>query len=59
MPMHSWPKSAGSYPRMKARELILAKLYDIAHAELERYLNAEKRNTGLCSGLRICGISTR
>ena len=28
----------------KARELILAKLYDIAHAELERYLNTEKRS---------------
>ena len=25
-------------------KLILAKLYDIAHTELERYLNAEKRN---------------
>ena len=29
---------------MKARELILDKLYDIAHTELERYLNAEKRS---------------
>ena len=27
----------------EARQLILTKLYDIAHAELERYLNAEKR----------------
>ena len=28
----------------KARALILAKLYDIAHGELEQYLNAEKRS---------------
>lgn len=28
---------------MKARRLILKKIYDIANAELERYLNAEKR----------------
>ena len=34
----------GQLSEEKARELILAKLYDIAHAELERYLNAEKRN---------------
>ena len=32
----------GQLSEEKARELILAKLYDIAHAELERYLNAEK-----------------
>ena len=34
----------GQLSEEKARELILAKLYDIAHAELERYLNAEKRS---------------
>ncbi len=34
----------GQLSEEKARELILAKLYDIAQAELERYLNAEKRN---------------
>ena len=34
----------GQLSEEKARELILAKLYDIAHTELERYLNAEKRN---------------
>ena len=33
----------GQLSEEKARELILAKLYDIAHTELERYLNAEKR----------------
>ena len=32
----------GQLSQDEARELILAKLYDIAHAELERYLNAEK-----------------
>ena len=39
----------GQLSEEKARELILAKLYDIAHAELERYLNAEKR--GLVLGI--------
>ena len=39
----------GQLSEEKARELILAKLYDIAHAELERYLNAEKRQ--LISGM--------
>ena len=34
----------GQLSEEKARELILAKLYDIVHAELERYLNAEKRS---------------
>ena len=34
----------GQLSEDEARELILAKLYDIAHAELERYLNAEKRS---------------
>ena len=34
----------GQLSEEKARQLILAKLYDIAHAELERYLNAEKRS---------------
>ena len=34
----------GQLSEEKARELILAKLYDIAQAELERYLNAEKRS---------------
>ena len=34
----------GQLSEDKARELILAKLYDIALAELERYLNAEKRS---------------
>ena len=34
----------GQLSEDEACELILAKLYDIAHAELERYLNAEKRN---------------
>ena len=34
----------GQLSEEKARELILAKLYDIAHTELERYLNAEKRS---------------
>ena len=34
----------GQLSEEKARELILSKLYDIAHAELERYLNAEKRS---------------
>ena len=33
----------GQLSEEKARQLILAKLYDVAHAELERYLNAEKR----------------
>ena len=38
----------------EARELILAKLYDIARAELERYLNAEKRS--LVLGIEnLCG----
>ena len=41
--MHSWPGSGGQLSEEKARELILAKLYDIVHAELERYLNTEKR----------------
>ena len=39
----------GQLSEEKARELILAKLYDIAHAELERYLDAEKR--GLVLGI--------
>ena len=34
----------GQLSEEKARELILAKLYDIARTELERYLNAEKRS---------------
>ncbi len=34
----------GKLSEDEARELILAKLYDIALAELERYLNAEKRS---------------
>ena len=34
----------GQLSEEKARELILAKLYDIAHTELERYLSAEKRS---------------
>ena len=34
----------GQLSEDKARKLILAKLYDIAHSELERYLNAEKRS---------------
>lgn len=34
----------GQLSEDEARELILAKLYDIAHTELERYLNAEKRS---------------
>ena len=34
----------GQLSEEKARELILAKLYDIAHGELERYLDAEKRS---------------
>ncbi len=34
----------GQLSEDEACELILAKLYDIAHAELERYLNAEKRS---------------
>ena len=34
----------GQLSEDEARELILAKLYDIARVELERYLNAEKRN---------------
>ena len=34
----------GQLSEDEARALILAKLYDIAHSELERYLNAEKRN---------------
>ena len=34
----------GQLSEDEAHELILAKLYDIARAELERYLNAEKRN---------------
>ena len=34
----------GQLSEDEARELILSKLYDIAHAELERYLNAEKRS---------------
>ena len=34
----------GQLSEDEARELILAKLYDVAYAELERYLNAEKRN---------------
>ena len=34
----------GQLSEEKACELILTKLYDIAHAELERYLNAEKRS---------------
>ena len=34
----------GQLSEDNARKLILAKLYDIAQAELERYLNAEKRN---------------
>ncbi len=34
----------GQLSEDEARELILAKLHDIAHSELERYLNAEKRN---------------
>ena len=42
--MHSWPQIGGQLSEDEARELILAKLYDIAHAELERYLNAEKRS---------------
>ena len=39
----------GQLSEDKARKLILAKLYDIAHAELERYLDAEKR--GLVLGI--------
>ena len=34
----------GQLSEDEARELILVKLYDIARAELERYLNAEKRS---------------
>ena len=34
----------GQLSEDEARELILAKLYDIARVELERYLNAEKRS---------------
>ena len=34
----------GKLSEEKARELILVKLYDISHTELERYLNAEKRS---------------
>ena len=34
----------GQLSEDEARELILSKLYDIVHAELERYLNTEKRN---------------
>ena len=34
----------GQLSNEKARVLILAKLYDIAHRDLERYLNAEKRS---------------
>ena len=34
----------GQISEDEARELILTKLYDIAHSELERYLNAEKRS---------------
>jgi len=33
----------GSLPEEEARLLILKKIYDIARAELDRYLNAEKR----------------
>ncbi|HET7268633.1 MAG TPA: N-6 DNA methylase, partial [Oleiagrimonas sp.] len=33
----------GQLTDAQARELILKKLYDIVHAELDRYLNAEKR----------------
>ena len=34
---------AGQLTEAEARRLILKKLYDIAHSELNRYLNAEKR----------------
>ena len=33
----------GQISETDARRLILKKIYDIAHAELDRYLNAEKR----------------
>jgi len=33
----------GQLTAVQARELILKKIYDIAYAELDRYLNAEKR----------------
>ena len=33
----------GRISEAEARGLILAKLYDVVHAELERYLGAEKR----------------
>ena len=33
----------GQISQADARRLILKKIYDIAHAELDRYLNAEKR----------------
>jgi len=34
---------AGRKMREQARELILRKIYDAARAELDRYLNADKR----------------
>lgn len=39
----------GQLSEEEARRIILKKIYDIAHVELERYLNAEKR--GLVQGV--------
>ena len=36
----------GQLSEEEARRLILKKLYDVAHSELTRYLNAEKRSLG-------------